>query len=128
MIAPNNGNGNGHEDDRSKKEANGNGNGNGRHSNGKFKKGEYKGGPGNPFAKKTAALRAALLNTVTVEDVEEVVRQLIMQARSGDQTAIHEFLDRVIGRSKPAEDDDNGPIRIVVVNNDQWNRNRIAAT
>jgi len=55
----------------------------GRDSSGRFCRGNQ-GGPGNPFARKTAALRQALLDTVTAEDLQAIVRQLIQQAKEGD--------------------------------------------
>src|SRR5262245_47993772 len=41
------------------------------------------GGPGNPFARQVAALRQAVLNAVTAEDIQTVVRKLIELAAAG---------------------------------------------
>jgi hypothetical protein len=71
---------------------------NGKDSLGRFEQGN-KYGMGNPFAKKTAQLRAALLNTVTPADVAVVIKVLIRLARGGDLVAIKELLDRAIGKS-----------------------------
>ncbi len=51
-----------------------------RDSQGRFTA-NNKGGPGNPFARRTAALRQAMLDAVTGEDLQAIVRQLIQQAQ-----------------------------------------------
>ncbi len=61
------------------------------------------GGRGNPFAKRVAALRSALLDAVTPDDIAAAVRALIEKAKAGDVAAIRELLDRCIG--KPQETD-----------------------
>lgn len=71
---------------------------NGRDASGKFATGN-RGGPGNPHAKQVAKLRKALLDTVTAEDVAEVVRALVAQAKNGDVVAAREVLDRTIGKA-----------------------------
>ncbi len=50
-----------------------------------------------------AALRSALLDAVTPEDIADAVRALIERAKAGDVAAIRELLDRCIG--KPQETD-----------------------
>jgi len=72
---------------------------NGRTPGGRFTKGN-KGGPGNPFARRVAELRAVLLNAVTDQDLKEVVTTLIGQAKAGDVASIKELLQRLLG---PAE-------------------------
>src|SRR4051794_20508754 len=74
--------------------------GNGRDSSGRFCKGN-KGGPGNPFARRVAALRKALLDTVTEDDLRAVAASLVEQARAGDLAAARLLLAYTIGR--PAE-------------------------
>jgi hypothetical protein len=61
------------------------------------------GGPGNPYAKRIAALREALLAEVTPEDLRAIVRALVDQAKTGDVTAAREILLRTLG--KPLEAD-----------------------
>lgn len=56
-------------------------------------------GRGNPHAARVAALRAALLEAVTPDDVRAAVRALIDQARAGDVVAIRELLDRTVGKA-----------------------------
>lgn len=58
---------------------------------------------GNPFAKRVGELRAALLEAVTPEDIREIIRGMVAQAKAGDVTAAREVLLRVLG--KPLEAD-----------------------
>jgi hypothetical protein len=52
----------------------------GRDVHGRFTKANP-GGPGNPFARKVAALHKALLDSVSEQDVKDVVEILEQQAR-----------------------------------------------
>lgn len=72
-------------------------NGIARRKDGRFGVGN-KFGRGNPLNAKVARFRATLLKSVKTEDVEEVVQQLIRQARGGDIMAIREFLLRALGK------------------------------
>jgi hypothetical protein len=72
----------------------------GRDAGGRFAKGNV-GGPGNPFARPVAALRQALLHTVTEEDVQDLAGRLLVSARGGDVAALKLLLAYVLGR--PAE-------------------------
>ena len=74
----------------------------GRASNGRFAAGNP-GGPGNPQAKRVAALRKALLKSVKPADVEAIVAKLVEAAKNGDTVAAREILDRTIG--KPVQTD-----------------------
>ena len=76
--------------------------GNGRGPSGRFRKGNP-GGPGNPFAGRVQALRAALLEAVTPEDLREVVVRMVADAKVGDHQARKELLDRVLGRPLEAD-------------------------
>jgi hypothetical protein len=71
--------------------------GNGKLTNGRFAPGN-KLASGNPMNRKAQQLRNELLQTVTPEDINAVVRKLIDMARGGDLLAIREFLDRVLGK------------------------------
>jgi hypothetical protein len=73
---------------------------NGRDERGRFAEGNA-GGPGNPFARQTAALRRALCQTVSTEDVQAVTLRLIEQAKGGDVAAARLLFAYAIGR--PAE-------------------------
>ena len=72
--------------------------GNGRDERGRFAQG-WKGGPGNPLAKRVAELRAALLAAVTPEDIDAIARVLVQKAKGGDVVAVKELLDRCIGKA-----------------------------
>lgn len=71
---------------------------NGRTPRGHFAKGNP-GGPGNPYARRTAALRSALLDAVTEADIRAVALTLVARAKDGDMAAIRELLDRLIGKA-----------------------------
>jgi len=77
----------------------------GRDNGGRFTKGN-KGGPGNPFARKSAALRQALLDTVTAEDLQAIVRQMIQQAKEGDVSAARLVFSYTLGKPDKAVDPD----------------------
>jgi len=71
---------------------------NGRNKNGQFVAG-YKGGPGNPYIEAVAKWRKAVVETVTPEDVTAVFLELVKAAKKGEPWAIHELLDRTLGRA-----------------------------
>jgi hypothetical protein len=76
-----------------------------RDTHGRFAKGNA-GGPGNPFARQVAALRSALLASVTDEDLEAVARELVRQARDGNVAAAKLLLSYTLGKPAPAVDPD----------------------
>lgn len=78
---------------------------NGRDEQGRFAKGNL-GGPGNPFARQVAALRQALLDAVTPEDIHEIAQSLVAKARKGDLPAARLVLAYAIGKPGPAPDPD----------------------
>ncbi len=67
---------------------------------GRFAKGNP-GGPGNPFARRVAALRSALIQSVQAEDLIAIAKTLIEKARQGDTAAAKLVYQYVLG--KPAE-------------------------
>ena len=75
---------------------------NGRGSTGRFTLGNP-GGPGNPYAKRVAALRAAMLDAVSEEDMAAVLGKLIELAKAGNVPAAKEVLDRCLGRTLEAD-------------------------
>lgn len=75
----------------------------GRDSAGRFTVGNS-GGPGNPYARRVAALRSALLDSVTEEDLRGIARSLVEQAQGGDLAAAKLLLSYVVGRP-PSEVD-----------------------
>ena len=78
---------------------------NGRDGHGRFAKGNP-GGPGNPFARRTAALRSVMLDTVGEDDLKAIVAKLVEQAKGGDVVAAREVLTRIIGRPTESPDPD----------------------
>jgi hypothetical protein len=78
----------------------------GREANGRFAKGN-KGGPGNPFARKVAKLRSALLDSVSEQDVKDVVAMLLQQSKAGDTAAAKLLLAYTVGTPATAVDVDS---------------------
>src|SRR5262249_45330006 len=76
------------------------GRGNGRDTRGRFTKGNP-GGPGNPFARRLAAIRKAFYDAFTDKDVKAVAGKLLEMARAGDPAALRTFLEWGLG--KPPE-------------------------
>lgn len=74
----------------------------GRDSTGRFAQGNP-GGPGNPYAKRVAALRGAMLEAVTKKDMAAILGKLVELAKSGSVPAAKEVLDRCLGRSLEAD-------------------------
>ena len=58
----------------------------GRDAKGRFARGNA-GGPGNPFARRTAELRRAFLAEASGEDLRAVCRALLERAKGGDVAA-----------------------------------------
>jgi hypothetical protein len=77
----------------------------GRDGQGRFAKGNA-GGPGNPFARRVAALRQALLDAVTEDDMSAVAARLVEMARGGDLAAIRLLLAYTVGKPAPCVDPD----------------------
>jgi hypothetical protein len=75
----------------------------GRDAQGRFAKG-YRGGPGNPYARRVAALRTALLDMVSAADMRIIALRLRLQAQAGDLPSIKLLLLYALG--KPAEQTD----------------------
>jgi hypothetical protein len=73
---------------------------NGRDAHGRFAAGNG-GGPGNPFARQVAKLRAALVQRVSEADMQYIAERLIVLAKSGDLAAAKLLFLYVLG--KPAE-------------------------
>ena len=75
---------------------------NGRDTQGRFASGNA-GGPGNPHAAQVARLIAAMLASVSEQDMTAIISRLVQLAKDGDVRAIKEVLDRT--RGKPVEAD-----------------------
>jgi hypothetical protein len=70
---------------------------NGRDSNGRFTGGNVF-AKGNPNHRKTAKLRAALLDAVSEDDLLKAAKALMAKALKGDVIAFRELCDRLLGR------------------------------
>jgi hypothetical protein len=70
---------------------------NGRNAQGRFLPGNP-GGPGNPFARRPAAIRWAFLEAIGEEDIQAIVRMLVEKAKAGDLVASKIVLLWAIGR------------------------------
>jgi hypothetical protein len=75
----------------------------GRETNSRFAEGNP-GGPGNPFYRRQAHLKRQLLNCVTDEEVQAVMRVLVGLAHGGNLAAIKLYLEYAVG--KPAKEVD----------------------
>jgi hypothetical protein len=72
---------------------------------GRFAKGNA-GGPGNPFARKTAALRAYLIEHVTERDLQDILDILLLNAKGGHLPSIKLLFAYVLGKPKPVVEPD----------------------
>ncbi len=57
----------------------------------------WKGGPGTPYGRAVARLRAAMMEEVTADDLRRIVRVLVNLALKGDIAAAKEVLARCLG-------------------------------
>lgn len=74
----------------------------GRDAAGRFATGN-RGGPGNPYAKRVAALRVAMLEAVSEGDMQAILSKLVELAKAGNIPAAKEVLDRCLGRTLEAD-------------------------
>ncbi len=77
----------------------------GRDANGRFAPGN-RCGAGNPFYRKQAELRRAVLTLFTPEDVASLLRVMLALGRNGDVAAAKVFLEYVVGKPHKAPDPD----------------------
>src|SRR5947208_11123989 len=78
---------------------------NGHESNGRFAKGNP-GGPGNPFARRVAALRKVIINRLTEADLLAITEALLARAKEGSVGAAKLLLAYGIGKPASAPDPD----------------------
>lgn len=71
-----------------------------RTPDGRFATG-WRGGPGNPQAKKTAALRRAMYAAVSARDIRAIVKKLLEEAQAGDTAAAKLLLAYTLGEPTP---------------------------
>jgi len=79
--------------------------GSGRDANGRFAPGNP-GGPGNPYARKVAQLRKALVNFITDEDMKEIALVLKEKAKRGNTAAIKLLFQYALGKPLTPTDPD----------------------
>ena len=77
----------------------------GHEPNGRFARGNP-GGTGNPFARQVAALRQALLDAVSPEDLAAIAQALAEKAKRGDVAAAKVLLGYLVGKPTPPPDPD----------------------
>src|SRR5262245_29892838 len=70
----------------------------GRDTAGRFVKGRWKGGPGNPFNRQIAQLRKALVGAVTEDDMKRLANSLLDQATAGNMDAARLLLSYLLGQ------------------------------
>ena len=76
-----------------------------RDARGRFAAGN-KGGPGNPFARRTAAMREAVVNAVTQQDLVDITVAMIQKAKNGDTAAAKLVYSYTVGRTAPPVEPD----------------------
>ena len=57
------------------------------------------GGPGNPYARRTAEIRSVMMSAVSDDDLHAIVRTLVKLGKAGDVMAAREIFDRMLGKS-----------------------------
>src|SRR5205814_4344296 len=77
----------------------------GREANGRWAKGNP-GGPGNPFARRVAALRKVIIDRLTEEDLLAITEALLAKAKEGSVSAAKLLLAYGIGKPASAPDPD----------------------
>lgn len=91
----------------------------GRTATGQFAKGN-KGGPGNPYNRQVAAIRRALLDAVTLEEIHYLARGLMDRALEGNLAAAKLLLSYLIGKPGPAAEPDTLDLQ-------EWHQHQAAA-
>src|SRR5580692_7004433 len=76
-----------------------------RATDGRFAK-NNPGGPGNPFARQTAALRAYLVSHVTERDMQDILDILLLNAKGGHLPTVKFLFSYVLGKPKPVVEPD----------------------
>jgi hypothetical protein len=77
----------------------------GREANGRFAPGNP-GGPGNPFARKVAGLRTALIDAVTPQDITEIMYLVVFNAKAGSLEWTKFLFQYAVGKPRPAVNPD----------------------
>jgi hypothetical protein len=77
----------------------------GRDARGRFAK-NNPGGPGNPFGRRLAALRQALLAAASDEDIRAIATRLLREAQTGDPLSVRLLFLYTLGRPAAVVDPD----------------------
>src|SRR5262249_42338949 len=85
-----------------------------RDAQGRFTAGNY-GGPGNPFARRVAAVRQAFFDAVSDADLREMVQATVQPAKKGNCQAANLFFAYPLGKPAPAAEPDR-------LDADEWAR------
>jgi hypothetical protein len=91
----------------------------GRTADGCFAK-NNQGGPGNPYNRRVAELRQAMLETIRPEDLQEVLAAVLFKAKTGDLAAAKLLLAYTIGKPGQSVDPDT-------VEQQEWQMHQQAA-
>ena len=73
--------------------------GDGRTEKGRFAPGN-KYSRGNPLGAKASMFRAAMFECVTREEMQSVIRAVLLEAQNGSIPAAKELLDRLVGKAE----------------------------
>ncbi|MEI7686824.1 MAG: hypothetical protein WCL32_17530, partial [Planctomycetota bacterium] len=79
-----------------------------------------KGGPGNPFGRRLAAMREAVQRAVTVEAIEQLMGVLLGKAMAGDLGAAKLVLQYAVGKPKPVVEPDRMDAEEWEVTQESW--------
>jgi hypothetical protein len=90
-----------------------------RDGRGRFAAGN-KGGPGNPFGRRLAAMREAVQRAVTVEAIEQLMGVLLGKALAGDLAAAKLVLQYAVGKPKPVAEPDRVDAEEWEVTQEAW--------
>ena len=77
---------------------------NGRRADGTFAPGHKLAPGGNRYSHWVTALRDAMQSALTEEDIREIVRAMVAEAKAGDVQAATALLDRIFGKAKQSVD------------------------
>jgi hypothetical protein len=91
----------------------------GRDAKGRFTTGNT-GGPGNPFGRRLAAMRKAVMNAVSADDIEALLKKLLALALAGDLAAAELVLQYAVGKPKPVAEPDRTEIEAWEIEHESW--------
>ena len=75
-------------------------------------KGGARPGAGRKAGSGKSLFAAAIEACCTQEDMDDVVRKMVAQAKAGDARARRELLDRILGRPKVTAEISSDPVRV----------------